>query len=281
MYFSKVTPNPALNATSIAPVIAVHAYSVHKLLWDLFQGEQKRDFLFREELADEQMAEKTPVKGLPVFYVVSRRPPASNVLFQTETKAYAPHLASGDILNFRIRANPTVTRAGKRHDLIMDSQYQFLRRLCDGLNLTEETVLRTRADYKRAVLSANPDQLRCCLSEQINDTAQEGLQHDRTAGIREVLDTALSINADIAVQRWFEKAGQRLGFELINVQDSFSVSRYEKHVLPEKGASAEYRSVDVAGELQVSDPTLFVSQCLYAGMGRAKAFGCGLMLVKR
>jgi CRISPR system Cascade subunit CasE len=41
-----------------------------------------------------------------------------------------------------------------------------------------------------------------------------------------------------------------------------------------------FSSVEFSGELAVSDPTLF-QRVLFNGLGHAKAFGCGLFLVKR
>ena len=38
--------------------------------------------------------------------------------------------------------------------------------------------------------------------------------------------------------------------------------------------------LDLEGELEVTDPALFL-RSLAAGFGRAKAFGCGLMLIRR
>jgi len=41
-----------------------------------------------------------------------------------------------------------------------------------------------------------------------------------------------------------------------------------------------YSTVDYEGVLTVSDPELLLAQ-LSIGLGRAKAFGCGLMLIRR
>ena len=76
----------------------------------------------------------------------SNHPSSGNdfLLYQTEDgrtriqcrfadKPYAPRLAVGDRLAFRLRANPTIARKeeGKknspRHDVVMDAQYQLLR----------------------------------------------------------------------------------------------------------------------------------------------------------
>jgi CRISPR system Cascade subunit CasE len=41
-----------------------------------------------------------------------------------------------------------------------------------------------------------------------------------------------------------------------------------------------FSAVDFSGELLVTDPKLF-QQALFDGLGHAKAFGCGLLLVRR
>jgi CRISPR system Cascade subunit CasE len=42
-----------------------------------------------------------------------------------------------------------------------------------------------------------------------------------------------------------------------------------------------FSTVDFNGILTVSDPAVFVEKCLFDGIGPAKGFGCGLMLVRR
>lgn len=42
-----------------------------------------------------------------------------------------------------------------------------------------------------------------------------------------------------------------------------------------------FSTVEMNGVLTVNDPDIFVEKCLYNGIGPAKGFGCGLMLVKR
>lgn len=88
----------------------------HRLLWSLFaEGGDgaKRDFLFR--------AGEGPHSPDGDFLVVSARPPKDPLGFwNVETKPYDPRLTPGRTLAFKLRANPTVTRAGKRHDVVMD-----------------------------------------------------------------------------------------------------------------------------------------------------------------
>jgi CRISPR system Cascade subunit CasE len=42
-----------------------------------------------------------------------------------------------------------------------------------------------------------------------------------------------------------------------------------------------FSTLDFDGALTVTDPDLFVAKCLFTGIGPAKAFGCGLTLVRR
>jgi len=46
------------------------------------------------------------------------------------------------------------------------------------------------------------------------------------------------------------------------------------------GVNSRFSSVDFLGDLEITDVEKF-TKALFQGIGRAKAFGCGLMLVKR
>ncbi len=64
----------------------------------------------------------------------------------------------------------------------------------------------------------------------------------------------------------------------------FEWQSYQSHPLPQKDLSktkqqARFLSVELSGELQVHDPERFVAM-LSTGIGAAKAFGCGLMLIR-
>lgn len=54
---------------------------------------------------------------------------------------------------------------------------------------------------------------------------------------------------------------------------------YYQHRLPRGGGMLQFSSIDYEGEVQVFDPSL-LRQALVQGVGRAKAFGCGLLLVR-
>lgn len=59
------------------------------------------------------------------------------------------------------------------------------------------------------------------------------------------------------------------------------VEGYAQHRLdsPRKGRAAQFSSLDVSGLLTVEDPVLF-RDALFNGLGPAKAYGCGLLLIK-
>ena len=84
-----------------------------------------------------------------------------------------------------------------------------------------------------------------------------------------------------AAQGWLmdEKRQRDFGFRIDIVPD---IVASEQHHTAKKGikGSIQFTSVDYQGVLTVTDPELFKAK-LYEGIGRAKAFGCGLMLICR
>ena len=116
MYLSKIT----LYTSGLAPsrllqLVNRGEYVMHQWLWDLFPGQQQRQFLYRRE----------ELHGAFRFFVLSHQAPAQNDIFAVETRAFTPDLASGQQLRFSLRANPTVCKAEKRHDLLMETKYRL------------------------------------------------------------------------------------------------------------------------------------------------------------
>lgn len=75
---------------------------------------------------------------------------------------------------------------------------------------------------------------------------------------------------------WLRSRASRLGFEVVD--ESLAVDSYQQH--SEKDGGLRFSTVDFSGELSVTDPTEFAIT-LHRGIGHSKAFGCGLMLVRR
>lgn len=77
---------------------------------------------------------------------------------------------------------------------------------------------------------------------------------------------------------WLAAQGSSGGF---TPDSDVAVDGYDQRRLPrDQGAALRFSSLDFDGRLTVTDPSLFIRQ-LATGFGRAKAFGCGLMLIRR
>ena len=80
-----------------------------------------------------------------------------------------------------------------------------------------------------------------------------------------------------ACSAWLQRRGEAMGFEPDN--DTLMVDGYDQH--QEKPSQTLcFSTVDLSGQLTVTDPQAFQA-ALLGGVGSAKAFGCGLLLVRR
>lgn len=79
---------------------------------------------------------------------------------------------------------------------------------------------------------------------------------------------------------WLARQGERHGFD--PDQERLAVDGYEQHKVPRAGRRAliRFSTLDFEGLLTVKEPEAFVARLLQ-GFGRARAFGCGLMLIRR
>ena len=197
----------------------------HRLLWSAFAGDpdQRRDFLWRAD-------------GRGCFIVLSRRPPGDSPLFdRPEIKEFAPELAPGDRLEFKLLTNATVTKKSdelaangkprrRHHDVVMDA----LRNVPPGSE---------RANH------------RMLLAQQ-------------------------------AAKSWLDGQGARHGFTVEDcIVEDYSARALPSHRGARKG-QPQFGVLDLTGIISVADPAAFVDK-LVNGFGRARAYGCGLMLTRR
>jgi len=292
MYFSRIRIRPGVRDLHL--LISGNGYGAHQLLWKLFPSAgEGRSFLFREEVAREQVPFHKGVRGEPVFYTISgTKPQADHPFFAVESKPYAPLLRAGDRLAFRLRANPTVARKrdGRknsiRHDVVMDAQYHLLRELAAEISIEASG---DKSQIRKNVFSAwqsLPDtreideKLRCIIerNERFAEMATMSLNPAR------LLDIALKARMNKALEAWFREKGERLGFSVVSDERKgrlkLQAEGYQWHSLPRKGKTAGFSSVDFEGEIEVINAEL-LSKGLFDGIGPAKGFGCGLMLVRR
>ncbi len=286
MYLSRVRLRPEISATQLPDLLKDRkGYGLHRLFWGLFSGgqndQQKRDFLFREEIASEQLQNPGRRKADPVYYVVSKQAPQTdNPLFNVETKRYQPKLTIGDQLSFKLRVNAVVTRDKKRHDIVMDAQRSWLTQQLQNLKLE---VAGKKRNWKSLLLDHASDQQlgewRTLVKRGVFEQKLE-----QRLGRSNLLEWALKTTEYTRVQEWWVRQGkERHGFEVaINKKGEslLEYASYQKHYLPEKGAQAGFNSLDLSGEVIVRDIGKF-ERLLFEGTGPAKAFGCGLMMVMR
>lgn len=291
MYFSRVRiRTDILKSSQLGLVLQGNSYGSHRLLWDLFPDQDERTFLYREEIAREQLAASATVRGEPIYYVVSHvRPVASDdSLFRLETKPYQPQLAVGQRLVFECRVNPVVERQGKKHDVVMDAQLQFLSHLVHKLNLQNQLVGKPeKSTYKKLLLSNGGEALNAHLTEVLANDSRYAERLSQIAGLADKLEWAIKAQVDKALENWWQRQGERCGFELVHDQNGLSKlqnSSYQWHGLPKKtkpnSDKSGFSAVDLTGELQITDIQKF-QLALFNGIGRSKAFGCGLLMIKR
>lgn len=106
-----------------------------------------------------------------------------------------------------------------------------------------------------------------------HDVVMDALRHvpprERAAQRRAVIEEA--------GRAWLARQGEQHGF----APDEFAVDGYETFRVPRGQAGpVTYGRLDFEGRLTVRDPDQFLAR-LVAGFGRARAFGCGLMLIRR
>lgn len=245
-------------------------YGQHQLLWRLFSGDDQRHFLFREEVGDGRIFPA----GEPWFYMLSRQQPAdAEGLFQVESRRFQPRLQAGQKLDFRLRLNPTLCRQGKRHDVVMDAQHQWLQRETGQLELPTDG---TKQQIKARLLDMATDADLARWREQIAAGPYQAACEGRL-GRRQTLNLALKTCSDNAVRNWWQSRSENYGIRVDPT--AMEINAYQQRRMPGKGKNASFSSVDLTGRLQVADPEVFMQQ-LQHGFGRAKAFGCGLMMIK-
>jgi CRISPR system Cascade subunit CasE len=90
-----------------------------------------------------------------------------------------------------------------------------------------------------------------------------------------------------AGRAWLLRQGERYGFRLplpdavrVDGYDQIRLSRSASGPRGRSGTAVQLSVLDFDGILEVLDPETFLS-ALYRGFGKAKAFGCGLMLIRR
>lgn len=79
---------------------------------------------------------------------------------------------------------------------------------------------------------------------------------------------------------WLERQARRAGFTVL--PDEVRVDGYEQHRVARKESTSamSFSTLDFDGLLTVTNPDAFLT-AVAIGFGSAKAYGCGLMLIRR
>ncbi len=106
-----------------------------------------------------------------------------------------------------------------------------------------------------------------------------------------VMDALSSLSADQRAEKrvqavrerglaWLDAQAAKAGF-LVRPPD-VAIDGYRQHRIPRNDAAAtmSFSSLDFQGVLEVSEPEAFLA-AIRRGFGAAKAYGCGLMLIRR
>lgn len=221
--------------------LAQSSYAEHQWLWKFFPSST-------DQMRD-FIFSRHELEQVPRFYVVSHRPPtAFSEAWQIQSRVYDPQLQEGQRLSFQLRANPVITKhhgTGKsqRHDVVMQAKKQLLAE--HGLSKEAKW-----ADWK--------------------DESNKPLLYEL-------------VQNHCAV--WLDGIAKRNGFEIAltdegEPQRKLQVDAYEQSKAGKRAHNIRFSAVDFSGELLVTNPELF-QLALFNGLGHAKAFGCGLLLVRR
>lgn len=123
------------------------AYAWHQWLWQLFPSRDER-FLFRRE---QQSA------GDILYLLSNQLPDHQHNLFVVESKVFRPQLMEGMVLQYALRANPVVTRNGKRFDVMMDVKYQAKHNSQESFNPEPGAIRHKQEEAARAWLNQQSD----------------------------------------------------------------------------------------------------------------------------
>lgn len=102
------------------------------------------------------------------------------------------------------------------------------------------------------------------------------IMHAIKAVTKENRAEARAMAVQTAGEGWLKAQGEKHGFAVVRV----TADRYNLLAPPHRGAKMRLATLDFDGILRVIDPTAFTAM-LTKGVGRAKAYGCGLMLIRR
>jgi CRISPR system Cascade subunit CasE len=219
---------------------------VHRLVWSFLPAPEgaARDFLFRQDGEGDRLS----------FYVLSRRPlEAPRSIWSVEESRFTPALWKDQVLEFALRANAV------RRSLEVPA--------------TSEGALR-RAERRTARVQ-RPS------SDAKHDIVMLQKRRLPRQGAGATFDEATVVQEEGS--KWLAGKAQGAGFELVD--GSVRADGYRQHrVARGKGRDMTFSTIELSGWLKVVEPQLMIEKLWSGsqpGLGSARGFGCGLVLVRR
>ncbi len=179
-----------------------------------------------------------------LFALTVQKPLPQNDAWEVKTRDYAPRPGVGARMHFYVRANPTATETR------------------DGKSQRQDVVTR--------------EKLRL-LAERGLDNWEQWQSDDKPSLQTLVHRTCCA---------WLQSRAARHGFEVH--AEGLAADGYQQHAQddsrihlirrPKADSGVPFSTVDFSGVLTVVDPVTF-GFALLRGIGRAKPFGCGLLLL--
>ncbi len=216
-------------------------YIAHQILWELFPDVKERAKKADGNNKLEFLFYKDAKSIIPQYYLVSQKKPEESEAFFIQSKEYSPQLSTGQQLAFTLVANPVVSRK------------------------TEGKKHSVKHDVWMDAKKAKKKELE----------NSEGVFEKTSINLQEVQQYC-----EKSSKEWLIKQGLRCGFSLKS--ENILVDGYLQNYIHKKGGKEpiRYSSIHYEGLLTVTDPILFIKM-LGEGIGKSKAFGCGLMLVRK
>jgi len=162
------------------------------------------------------------------------------------TVSQRPPRTASDAWRVRVKPYQPRLRPGQRLRFMLRANPVVSRRDQDGRQHRHDVVM----DAKRAL-------------------REQGLAREKWPPLPDLVQGACA--------RWLAARGQAHGYELD--ADRLVVERYRQLRFPKKRHAVSVSVADLRGVLEVKDPERLIAM-LGSGLGPAKGFGCGLMLIK-
>lgn len=128
--------------------------------------------------------------------------------------------------------------------------------------------LRANPVHTRKIDDANP-------KKRKRDDVVMHLKRQYQAAEADTVPTQAEL-AQEAGEQWLAKQGEKHGFRVLAVR----ADNYRRVGLDTSNRNIQLHTLDFSGLVQVTEVERF-AKALYHGIGPAKAFGCGLLLVRR